>query len=322
MVVRMRPMTAKDPRVDAVHAIEFPHVDQEHAAPQDVRQVGAGGQKNRAQVVQTLRGLRFHVVAGESSRGRIGGALPRDEDQTIEGDRRRVRSDGRRQMGGVNGSRRRHAREFIRTAPAARMIPGRPSATAMRVAARRAAHQILDRPLVLEDPLALRIIGPQQAAALEADPAAYDRGWGRGLRAFLVARSRVAEDALAVAVAGGLRQYVVLGAGLDTFAYRNGHAAAGLRVFEVDYPATQAWKLLERLREGGSTSPRRRRIVPVDFERQRIVDELARGKPLPSIDRRSFPGSASRRISTRRAVMATLPRYLRGHGRRRRRRRL
>jgi methyltransferase (TIGR00027 family) len=121
------------------------------------------------------------------------------------------------------------------------MIDGRPSRTAERVAMRRAAHQRLDDPRVHEDPLALAILGDVEAAAVRAHPGGPERSLvATFLRAFLAVRSRVAEDALARAVATGVRQYVVLGAGLDTFAYRNPHP--GLRVFEVDHPATQVWK--------------------------------------------------------------------------------
>src|SRR5262249_34463279 len=153
------------------------------------------------------------------------------------------------------------------------MKPDRPSATAYRVAMRRAAHQILDRPVVLDDPIALRIIGTRGAEQIRADPRRYDSSFGRALRLFLVARSRCAEDALAAAVAAGVRQYVVLGAGVDTFAYRNPYASEQLRVFEVDMPATQAWKrdLLGRTRIG---EPASLTFVPVDFERQALPEQL------------------------------------------------
>src|SRR5262249_33250070 len=153
------------------------------------------------------------------------------------------------------------------------MKPDRPSATAYRVAMRRAAHQILDRPVVLEDPIALRIIGPRGAEQIRADPGRYDSSFGRALRLFLVARSRCAENALATAVAAGVRQYVVLGAGLDTFAYRNPFVAEGLRVFEVDVPATQAWKR-ELLARTGIAPPPSLTFVPVDFERQALPEQL------------------------------------------------
>jgi methyltransferase (TIGR00027 family) len=138
------------------------------------------------------------------------------------------------------------------------------SRTALRVAARRAAHQILDRPPIFEDPLALAVVGTETAATEASSPS---------LRAFLAARSRFAEDELARAVARGVRQYVVLGAGLDTFAYRNPHAALGLRVFEVDHAATQEWKR-GRLRAAGIEIPAQTVFVAVDFERQSLADAL------------------------------------------------
>jgi len=154
------------------------------------------------------------------------------------------------------------------------MKPDQPSATAYRVAMRRAAHQILDQPKVLDDPVALRIVGPRGEASIRSDPRAYQSRFGRVLRAFLVARSRCAEDALGTAVAAGVRQYVVLGAGLDTFAYRNPYAAEGLRVFEVDHPATQGWKRTV-LSKVEIEEPASVTYVPVDFETQTLPERLS-----------------------------------------------
>ena len=143
--------------------------------------------------------------------------------------------------------------------------------TAYRVAMRRAAHQILDQPRVLDDPIALRIVGSGAEASIRADRRRYLSKFGRSLRSFLVARSRCAEDALATAVAGGVGQYVVLGAGLDTFAYRNPYPA--LRVFEVDFPATQAWKR-KLLANAGIEVPASVTYVPIDFETQTLPERL------------------------------------------------
>lgn len=151
------------------------------------------------------------------------------------------------------------------------MQQGSFSRTAERVAIRRAAHQLLDRPLVLDDPLALRIIGQDAEQSLRSDPKEH-HAFSRAFRAFMAVRSRFAEDELARAFASGIRQYVVLGAGLDTFAYRNPHP--GLRVFEVDHPATQVWKR-EKLRAAKITIPESLTFVPVDFERQSLADRLA-----------------------------------------------
>jgi methyltransferase (TIGR00027 family) len=147
-----------------------------------------------------------------------------------------------------------------------------PSLTARRVAERRAAHQFVDAPVVLHDPLALDILGarmPEERARL----AAREQGrLARTLRAFMAARARVAEDEAARLVDHGLRQYVVLGAGLDTFGCRNPFGER-LQVFEVDQPSTQAWKR-ECLAESGIPAPAWLHFVAVDFERDDLLARL------------------------------------------------
>ena len=150
------------------------------------------------------------------------------------------------------------------------MIQSRPSRTAQGVAMRRAAHQIVDHPHVFHDPLALAILGEDAARDLKGDPSRFNTS--ARLRAFVAARSRYAEDELAAAFQRGVREYVLLGAGLDTFAYRNSHA--GLRVFEVDHnPATQAWKR-EQIQTAGIAIPESLTFVPVDFEKQTLAEAL------------------------------------------------
>jgi len=147
-----------------------------------------------------------------------------------------------------------------------------PSRTALRVALRRAAHQVYDaKPLVFEDALAVRILGTEFADELKKTETRVRKPASAALRAFLVARSRYAEDCLATAYARGVRQYCVLGAGLDTFGLRNGYEA--LRVFEVDHPTTQVWKrgLLER---NGIRVPESLTLVPMDFEQESVGDRL------------------------------------------------
>jgi methyltransferase (TIGR00027 family) len=147
------------------------------------------------------------------------------------------------------------------------------SRTAEKVAARRAAHRVLDSPLVFDDPLATAILAPSLAEQLRRNPRQFDAGtWARRLRAALVARSRFAEDSLAEAVARGVRQYVILGAGLDTFACRN--PFPDLRVIEIDHPATQASKR-KRLTAAGVTIPPTTVFVPVDLSRESLRDALA-----------------------------------------------
>jgi methyltransferase (TIGR00027 family) len=150
------------------------------------------------------------------------------------------------------------------------MQGNRPSVTAHWAAAHRAIHQKLENGAIFFDPFACAIIGQRAVTAAEevaADPAA------RPIRLFTAARSRFAEDALSIAVSRGLRQVVVLGAGLDTFALRNPYARLGLRVFEADHPATQAWKR-ERLASAGLAVPESLTFVPIDFERESLADAL------------------------------------------------
>ncbi|HXQ11406.1 MAG TPA: class I SAM-dependent methyltransferase [Caulobacteraceae bacterium] len=149
------------------------------------------------------------------------------------------------------------------------MSIGQPSRTALGAAAHRAAHQLLDHRRIFHDPLALQILG-QSAQAVAAEALAHpDR---RAMRLSIAARSRFAEDALGLAVKRGVRQLVVLGAGLDTFAYRNPHA--DLRVFEADHPATQAWKR-QRLSAAGIELPPSLRFAAVDFETTGLAEGLA-----------------------------------------------
>ncbi len=149
----------------------------------------------------------------------------------------------------------------------------KPSRTALGVAIRRASHQLYDSPpLVLDDPIAVPILGERYRPALEEAAASIHETFSVSMRAWLVVRNRLAEDNLARAVRHGVRQYVLLGAGLDTFAYRNPHP--DLQVFEVDHPATQQWKreltLSNRLPE-----PSCLHHVPVDFEHQDLAQQLA-----------------------------------------------
>ncbi len=143
------------------------------------------------------------------------------------------------------------------------METGRASKTALRVAIRRAAHQLMDQPPVLDDPIAVRLVG--DGFARDMDRAQHKVA--RDFRAFMAARSRFVEDQLAVAVGQGVTQYVVLGAGLDTFAWRNPFPS--LRVFEVDFPATQEWK--RAMLAGASlATPAELVFVPLDFEQRTL----------------------------------------------------
>jgi methyltransferase (TIGR00027 family) len=152
------------------------------------------------------------------------------------------------------------------------MRDGQPSQTARRAAAYRAIHQTLEGGVIFKDQFALRILDEGTAAAL--DEIATD-DTVRPMRLFIAARSRLSEDTIANCVASGVRQVVVLGAGLDTFSLRNPYAALGVRVFEVDYPATQVWKR-DRISAAGLSEPPSLVFAPIDFERESLAKGLTR----------------------------------------------
>jgi methyltransferase (TIGR00027 family) len=145
-----------------------------------------------------------------------------------------------------------------------------PSHTALGAAIHRAVHQELEGGKIFVDPLAGTILG-EEARGIIAEAAADPTQ--RPMRLFIAARSRFAEDSLSAAVSRGVRQAVVLGAGLDTFSLRNPHASLGLHVFEVDHPATQAWKR-ERLVREGLALPASLTFASVDFEQQSLANGL------------------------------------------------
>jgi methyltransferase (TIGR00027 family) len=166
------------------------------------------------------------------------------------------------------------------------MSEPRPSSTAIGAAMLRAAHLVVDAPPpLLDDPLALPLSGLPGTEALklaverieqefaqhcDADLA---RLMARDLRATILLRNRYAEDRLREAVEGGLRQYVMLGAGLDSFAHRS-ELAGRLAIYELDLPATQAWKRAQ-LQRLGLGEPAQLRYVAADFERQTPLQALA-----------------------------------------------
>jgi len=151
------------------------------------------------------------------------------------------------------------------------MKPNEPSRTALMIARQRAAHQLLDHGSILYDPFAMKILLEDEKDVLQFANAHPLASIGRLITA---ARSRIAEDALARAVERGIRQIVILGAGLDSFALRNPHSAQQILIYEVDHPATQAWKR-QRLDEAQNALPPWLIFVPVDFERDDLGEKLA-----------------------------------------------
>jgi methyltransferase (TIGR00027 family) len=145
-----------------------------------------------------------------------------------------------------------------------------PSRMALNVARQRAAHQVLDHGSILHDPFAMKILCEDEEDVLRFANQHPSASIGR---LFTTARSRIAEDALAGAVERGIRQIVILGAGLDTFALRNPHAARQIRIYEVDHLATQAWKC-QRLADARIGLPSWLVLVPVDFEQDDVAERL------------------------------------------------
>jgi methyltransferase (TIGR00027 family) len=149
------------------------------------------------------------------------------------------------------------------------MHSGRPSRTALAAARHRAAHQVIEQGCVFSDPLALRILGEDPETVIREAEKHPSR---RRMRMFVVARTRFAEDALAKAVGHCIRQLVILGASLDTYAYRSPFGDR-LHIFEADHPATQAWKR-QRLAETAIPLPNWLTFVPLDFEHETLADCL------------------------------------------------
>jgi methyltransferase (TIGR00027 family) len=138
-----------------------------------------------------------------------------------------------------------------------------PDSTAVRVALWRALHAQIDPPPhVLEDEVGLRLVAPDEGWRRRPD---MDPGFTKPFRASIVARARFVEDLIFEQVDRGIGQYVILGAGLDTFVQRRPEMGSRLKVFEVDRPGPQAWKR-QRLIELGFGVPEWLRFVPVDFE--------------------------------------------------------
>jgi methyltransferase (TIGR00027 family) len=167
----------------------------------------------------------------------------------------------------------------------------------------RAMHQVLDdNPRILDDPLAVGLVGgSSRDEILAAPPDSRPPEW---FRSIFVLRSRYTEDSLAEAAARGVKQYVMLGAGMDTFAYRQPAWASAIRVFEVDHPESQAFKR-ETLLKKGISIPANVEFCPIDFEQVSLADGLAKS----SLDRSNtafFSWLGVTQYLTRPAIDATL----------------
>lgn len=156
------------------------------------------------------------------------------------------------------------------------MGPNQYSRTALATAASRAAHLIVDgQPAIFSDTLALPLLGQRAGKFVGHHEAAADHLATAGTRTLATVRSRYTEDRLAESAQRGVTQYVILGAGLDSFGYRSS-LAGQVRVFEVDHPATQEWKRL-RLAMAGIAVPDAVTFVPADFEAGTLLGSLTAG---------------------------------------------
>jgi len=147
----------------------------------------------------------------------------------------------------------------------------------MGTALMRAAHTRLDRPVLIEDPWGDRLILDEEREAMRARAGGGDPD--TLLRAHpsygtVIVRARYAEDLLANAVRRGVRQYVIIGAGMDSFALRRGDSPPDLEIFEVDHPSTQQLKSA-RLELCGIPAPPGLQLVPADLSETGLDDALA-----------------------------------------------
>jgi methyltransferase (TIGR00027 family) len=179
------------------------------------------------------------------------------------------------------------------------------SGTAHFVAVLRAAHLMLDGgPPVLNDTVAARLLGSQVEAQIRARAGELQTPGARGLRSHVLLRSRFTEDTLMDAVADGVEQYVLLGAGLDTFAYRQPSWAHPLAIIEVDHPGTQAAKRAA-LAAAGIEIPPNLRFADIDFERETLAHGLAR-RGVDTAKRTFFSWLGVTMYLTRDAIETTL----------------
>jgi methyltransferase (TIGR00027 family) len=148
------------------------------------------------------------------------------------------------------------------------------SLTALGTAYMRAAHQLLDgEPKILDDPIAVRLLDAGQRVREFAER--YQSPEKKALRSYIVLRSRFAEDRLAAAVQRGVSQYVILGAGFDTFAFRQPAWAKSVKIFEVDHPGTQSMKR-SSITKAGLDLPANVHFAQIDFEHESLAEGLCR----------------------------------------------
>jgi methyltransferase (TIGR00027 family) len=154
------------------------------------------------------------------------------------------------------------------------MLPGQASQTLLIASIMRARHQLFDAPLIFDDPVVLRLVPEARDSRVLSDFGDACQPMPTLMRSMFAVRSRFAEDRLAEAAQRGIRQYIMFGAGLDTFPWRQPDFAKGMQVFAVDHPASLI--ATNRLfRERGFVRPSNLIRVPLDLEQKRIREQLA-----------------------------------------------
>ena len=145
------------------------------------------------------------------------------------------------------------------------------SLTSLGAAGLRAAHQLLDgEPKLFSDPVILRLLDPGHIEEIKAGASQFQHPETLRLRSRIALRSRYAEDRLMLAYSRGVRQYLLLGAGLDTFAWRQPEGLDGLKIFEADHHATQEQKR-QRLSRAGLSIPANCQVIAINFEDRKSV---------------------------------------------------
>jgi methyltransferase (TIGR00027 family) len=154
------------------------------------------------------------------------------------------------------------------------MLPGQPSRTMLRSAIRRAAHQLLDDPLILNDPIVVGLVPEASEPSIRDTLDELGAPDPKLFRYMFAMRSRFTEDRLAKAALRGVSQYLIIGAGLDTFPWRQPDFAKSMQIFAADHPASLAWTQM-RLRQHGLFRPANLTYVPVDLDERRLDQQLA-----------------------------------------------
>jgi methyltransferase (TIGR00027 family) len=190
-----------------------------------------------------------------------------------------------------------------------RMQANRSSKTAVWVAAVRAAHLLYDHPVIFEDKFAIELIGRRWRRIVKT-PALYRLALRHVMgmtntRGRLLIRARYTEEKLDAAMRAGIDQYVILGAGLDSFAWRRPDTAGRLTIFEIDHPQSQAAKR-SRLEECGLAVPDHLEFIPVDFGRETVAAALARSPGYSSGRRAFFSMLGTAQYLSREALATTL----------------